>query len=264
MKLAVSNIGWDGNLDETVYSFLQGSGFQGLEIAPTRIFPDNPYVHISEARFFSDLLKRKYGLSIVSMQSIWFGKTENLFRSFAERQILLDYTKAAIRFAAAMSCKNLVFGCPRNRNIEEDRVPVDTVQDFFYEVGTYAASRGTVLSIEANPVIYHTNYINDTQSAITLAKEINSAGIAVNLDVGAMIANGEAVDILKGNEALLHHVHISEPYLKEIRHRTIHAELAELLRAGEYDGYISIEMGKQDTIDNLQTAMRYVMGVFGK
>lgn len=42
-KLAISNIAWHKNDDEAVYTAMQQAGFTGLEIAPTRIFPVEPY-----------------------------------------------------------------------------------------------------------------------------------------------------------------------------------------------------------------------------
>lgn len=43
MKLALSNIGWDAEYDRQVYELMKRHGFTGLEIAPTRIFPETPY-----------------------------------------------------------------------------------------------------------------------------------------------------------------------------------------------------------------------------
>ena len=42
MKLSISNIGWSQDNDETIYELMKKYDYQGIEIAPTRIFPDNP------------------------------------------------------------------------------------------------------------------------------------------------------------------------------------------------------------------------------
>ena len=49
MKLSISNIGWLSKQDSRVYEMMKKYGFSGLEIAPTRIFPENPYDHLKEA-----------------------------------------------------------------------------------------------------------------------------------------------------------------------------------------------------------------------
>ena len=43
MKLSISNIAWTPELDTEIYRIMARIGFGGLEIAPTRIFPENPY-----------------------------------------------------------------------------------------------------------------------------------------------------------------------------------------------------------------------------
>jgi len=71
MKLSISNIAWSPQWDKEMYRFLQKSGYTGIEIAPTRLFPEAPYEHCSEAQTFAVWLKDTYGLSVSSMQSIW-------------------------------------------------------------------------------------------------------------------------------------------------------------------------------------------------
>ena len=95
MRFAISNIAWKKEHDGEMYSFLQEQGIEGLEIAPTRIFPEEPYDKILEAGEWAKMLKEDYGLSIPSMQSIWFGRKEKIFSSQDEREILIQYTKKA-------------------------------------------------------------------------------------------------------------------------------------------------------------------------
>ena len=64
------------------------------------------------------------------------------------------------------------------------------------ELGAYAAKKGTAIGMEANPPIYHTNYVNDTGSALQLIEEVDEKGFLLNLDVGTMIQNKEAVEEL--------------------------------------------------------------------
>lgn len=267
MKLAISNIAWNETNDTEMYSMLNNFGFKGIEIAPTRILPQKPYQHLAEIKKFAAELQQKYKLSVPSIQSIWHGRTENIFKSAAERQILLDYTKAAIDFASSVGAKNIVFGCPRNRNVdiafnlaktEIEKIAVD----FFSELGAYAAAKGTVIGMEANPAIYNTNFINTTAEAIELIKIINSDGFRLNLDVGTMLANNENLSVLKNNVALISHIHISEPWLKAIKPRKIHHELYLLLTKEKYNNFISIEIGRTENLAELEQAIRYVKGVF--
>lgn len=257
IKLAISNIAWGPEDDGQVYRLMHRYGFTGLEIAPTRIFPERPYDKLCEADIWADTLRSRMGLIVCSMQSIWYGRQENIFGSGEERRLLLDYTKKAIGFAAAISCHNLVLGCPRNRVLQSPADPQAAIP-FFKRLGAYAATKDTVVSIEANPKIYGTNYINDTLSAIELVRTVDSPGFLLNLDTGTMIQNGESLDGLVGNIRYVNHVHLSEPRLKPISKRRSHQDLLGLLKAEGYEGFLSIEMGRTDDLASIEKIMDHV------
>jgi sugar phosphate isomerase/epimerase len=261
MKLSISNIGWEAKDDNAIYGLMNKYGFTGLEIAPTRIFPINPYNQLEGAAKWCENLKREYGFIIPSMQSIWFGRSENIFASIEERESLYDYTRQAIDFASVIKCGNLVFGCPKNRSIP-DGADAQGAVDFFKTLGDYAFSKGTVIGMEANPTIYNTNFINDTKSAIELIRKVGSKGFKLNFDMGTVVQNNEILDDLIGNVNLINHVHISEPGLKPIETREIHIELRRILETENYNGYISIEMGKTDCA-SIEKTMSYIREIFG-
>ena len=62
LKLAISNIAWDKADDEAVYAAMQQNGFTGLEIAPTRIFPEYPYENLTGAALFGGYLLNRWGV----------------------------------------------------------------------------------------------------------------------------------------------------------------------------------------------------------
>lgn len=260
-KLSVSNIAWSAIEDNKVYVKAQELGFLGIEIAPTRIFPNDPYAHSAKARAWSEKLKNEYGLSVSSIQSIWYGRTEKIFTSEIERNALIDYTKRAIEFAEVLESNNIVFGCPKNRYIPEN-LDEQIAVPFFKELGEYALAHNTVIALEANTPIYNTNFINTTKDAIEFVGRVDSDGFMLNLDTGSMIENGEGVLLLKGYTHLIHHVHISERELKPIQKRGLHKELKDLLKKIDYQGFISIEVRRQDNLINLFDMMEYVADVF--
>lgn len=262
MKLSISNIAWLPEQDRQVYEIMKKNGFSGLEIAPTRIFPERPYDHLSDAAKWAEDLKAQYGFSVPSMQSIWYGVKERIFGSENERTCLTDYTKKAIAFAQATGCRNLVFGCPRNRRLPDGADPEAAVS-FFRELAEHALLHDTVIAMEANPPIYNTNYINTTPQAMELAGTVRSDGFKVNLDTGTIIENKEPLSLLEGRIHMVNHVHISEPGLKMIQRRALHQELAELLRKENYQGYVSIETGRTESAAELEEVCAYVKEIFG-
>ena len=115
MKLSISNIAWDSVNDNKIYNCMKAFSFTGLEIAPTRIFPDAPYDCLKEAKQWKENLLEEYGFHIPSMQSIWFGRQENIFGTQRERDLLTMYTNKAIDFAAEIDCGNF---CAISEKIE--------------------------------------------------------------------------------------------------------------------------------------------------
>ena len=262
MRLAASNIAWTAENDAFVYQTLRSLGFTGLEIAPTRIFPNEPYAveHYANAMMFRQKIEREYGLHVVSMQSIWYGRQEKLFGSLEERESLMEYTKRAIEFAEVLQCPNLVFGSPKNR--VRGTADIQIAYEFFHVLGDYAAAHGTVLAIEPNPVIYETDFLTRTDEAIAFVEQINSKGLAVNLDVGTMVANGEPVELLMGKIKWIHHVHISEPFLNPIKERSVHSELSDTLRQTGYKGCVSLEAKCFAEREALEDALKYIKAKF--
>lgn len=261
MNLSISNIGWGEKDDDRVYRIMKKKGFSGLEIAPTRVFPVNPYDELGAARKWSWNLFQENGIVVSSMQSIWYGHAEKIFGSDEENIFLRDYTKKAVDFAVAVGCRNLVFGCPGNRTIPDGRTVDDAIL-FFRDLGEYAIARQCVIAMEANPAIYNTNFLNTTEEALCFVEKVHSKGFMLNLDVGTMVENVESVSVLEGFGSYIHHVHISEPRLKPIQVRKLHFELAKFLYDVDYKGFVSIEVGRQGRIERLSEMMDYVKSVF--
>ena len=259
MNLSISNIAWATEKNSQVYALMKEKNFSGLEIAPSKIFGNAPYSNLKAAAQWKNSIPFK----ISSMQSIWYGRTEKIFGTDTEREFLLNYTKKAVDFAQVIGCKNLVFGCPKNRYLPEG-IDKNIGVKFFREIAEYALNHETVIGMEANPAIYNVNYINTTADALNLIEEINSDGFKLNLDFGTIISNDESLKILRGKVHLINHVHISEPFLKPIERRNLHGELAELLQAEGYKNFISIEMATVDDLEILNSAIDYVKGVFGE
>lgn len=260
MKVTISNIAWQPENDAEMYAFLKEKKCGGIEIAPTRIFPENPYSDLNRVANFREELQSDYGLQVVSMQSICFGRNEAIFSSEDERNSLLEYIKQSIDFASVLGCNNLVFGSPKNRNINPNQEEIALA--YFSEIGKYAAEKNTIFAFEPNPVIYGTNFINTTNQAVDFVKECNVDGLKVNLDLGTVIYNEENLSVLEDNLKWINHIHISEPYLEEIQKRSLHQELASILRKGKYANYISIEMKGGSELEKIKDIIQYTQDVF--
>lgn len=257
MKLCFSNIAWSADADMRVYAHLQLLGFTALEIAPTRLFPDDPYAHAEAFAAFSRQLRRRFGLSPVSAQSILNGRQENLFEPLGAEALLSHLSRCAA-FCAAGGVENLVFGCPKNRQMPPDGTEADALS-FFRRAAEIARRAGCRLALEANLPVYGTNFINTTEQAFRFTRRCE--GLFVNLDVGTMLGAGESLALLEENLPLVSHIHVSEVGLAPIQRRELHRDLAALLRRKNYRFAVSVEMkneGEQAAMD----AAAYLAEVF--
>lgn len=256
MKLSVSNIAWSSARDCEMLGLLRSLGFDGLEVAPTRLFLSQPYAHARQAQAYSAMLFEQYSLRVSSVQSILFGVTQNLFGSGDERAFLRKYIRQSIDFAKSLACENLVFGCPKNRIIQ-DKNQYQTAVEFFRDLGEYAAQRNTVLSVEAVPVLYGTNFLNNTTEAAAFIREVSHPGCMLNADTGTMAYNNEPFSVLEQNIDLIRHIHFSEPNLAPVVRREWHKRLREL----PFEGYLSLEMRKPKDPEDLRGALAYLKEV---
>ncbi len=262
MNCSISNIAWEEKNDPKMYAFLQEKGYKALEIAPTRIFPENPYAQRGKASTWAKELENNYGLKISSIQSIWYGREEMIFGSEEERRILTDYTEKAMEFAVSIGCKNVVFGCPKQRN-NPDNQSMDIFYDFLAHCGDFALSVGTVFSLEANPKLYGTNVVNTTSEAFAVVEKISSSGLSVNVDLGTMLLEEEPVSLLKSHKNHINHVHISEKNLALIEKRESHQELKNILAEINYENYVSIEMKQAESLSLVEKTIEYIGDIYG-
>lgn len=267
MRLAISNLAWSDN-DKLYYEKMRQCGFLELEVAPTKIISDSPYEHLDKARDYASFLYQEYGISCCSIQSIWYKKTQSIFDK-KDASFLKDYSKKACDFALALGAKNLVFGCPKNRNMQDiSQASFDIAKEFFFAIAEYARKCNLCFGLEANPKVFGTNFINTTAQALAFIKEVNNTGLKLNLDMGTVLENGEDLAILKDNVDFISHVHISEnkglecKALGMIQKHNEHSILAKILQEASYKGAVSIEMLNIDNVQKIQESMDYIKGVF--
>ena len=163
-----------------------------------------------------------------------------------------------------MGIKNLVFGCPRNRNMPEgdEKQHLEIATAFFKELGDFALEHNTVLAMEPNPVIYNTNFLNYTKYACEFVKKVGSEGLKVNIDMGTMIYNKENPHLVKTYKNLVNHIHISAPNLAVIQQCSEYKTLKKVLSKIDYEGYLSVEMGNCNDIETVKQAVMFLKEAF--
>jgi D-psicose/D-tagatose/L-ribulose 3-epimerase len=245
-KLAISNIAWPAELNLEVLEVLERHGVHDLEIAPSKIWSRPNLVPLSEARRYKHDLARR-GFRIVAAQSLLFGRPDlTIFKEEEITRQTLAYLEGIIQLCAELGAEALVFGSPKNRRIGD--TPPEQVarvsESFFGALAEYAERVGTVVVLEANPPQYEADFVTRAQEAAMLVRAVNRPGLRLHLDTGCMSMAGDDIDrIFQDHQPLVHHFHISEPWLAPVNAATVdHGRFARCLRAHGYDRWLSIEM----------------------
>ncbi len=269
MKLSISNIAWEPSEDKEVFQLIQKYGFEGIELAPPKLFKDLSNVSDSEINVYLKYMK-PYNFKFPAMQSLLFGKPE--LRIFDEsRNDTLVYLKKVIDLAQKLDVKVLVFGSPKNRFIGDvDKNEAKKIAiEFFKELGEYAYLKDRCFCIEPNAKEYGCDFITNIEQSIELIKDVNSKGFRLHIDSAVMFMNNENIEKnLKIALPYTEHFHISEPFLELItNNKTNHEEFASILKKLNYDKWVSIEMKNNVLTSNVEAvnrSLKFVSEIYSK
>jgi sugar phosphate isomerase/epimerase len=268
MRLAFGNIAWSPDEDGAVAEQLRDNGFEGIEVAPTRLWPNwdgaTPQAAAASARAI-----REAGFTTPSFQSLLFGRPDlQVFGSHRQQADLLAHLGMVAKLAAAMQAKVLVFGSPKNRDRGE-LTPAQAMQSaipFFRQAGQLCAEVGVTLAIEANPVCYGCNFVTHWREAEELVRQCKHPGIGLHLDTACtLLAGDDPVAAVSQVVDILVHVHASEPDLGAFSSpRTDHLAMGQALKAAAYGGWCSVEMRRTSTaLASIQEAARLAARCYG-
>lgn len=247
MKLAMSNIGWEQHDDPSVLAALTAHGVTGIEVAPTKVWPDWIDADAEHARAYRSWLQDQ-GFAIPAMQAILFGRPElSLFDTSAGgvAAMVAHITRVA-ELAQALGATALVYGAPksRKRGSRSHEEALEIAGALFSRLGAICAAHDTRLCIEPNPPEYGCDFITNAADALTLVERVASPGFGLHLDAAALhMAGEELAPLLARALPWLCHYHISEPGLSgfvaaEVPHTRFLRSLGEV----GYGEWLSIEV----------------------
>ena len=256
MQIAVSVIAWHPNEDGQALHIVREAGIKNVEVVPSRVWSAvGGEVFQKEENFFVLLQTEK--LSPIAMQSLLYGRPDlSIFGTNDQLEETKSYFSKIIDKASSIGINTLVFGSPKNK-LRQGRTKQQADEEasvFFRYVGELSHNRGITFCIEPTPLMYGGDYLSSTREVISLLKQNKVPGLALNLDIGAILSNNE--DIETTIELALPytgHVHISMPKLNRVTTSyELHKSVASALRKGGYEGVVSIEMktdGENNTND---------------
>jgi D-psicose/D-tagatose/L-ribulose 3-epimerase len=250
MRLAISNIAWDVEEDESIVDLLHRYGVDAIDIAPAKYFPD-PANASDEDIVAVKTWWAARGIEVTGMQALLFGTSGlNLFSSSDVQQAMLDHLAAVCRIGAGLGAVRVVFGSPKNRDRSSltDQETNAIAVPFLERLGEIASAHGVCICLEPNPPRYGANFMTTSQETAQIVKQVAHSAIRMQFDTGAVTINGEScVEILEQHSHLIGHVHASEPDLLplgdwKLGARTDHAAVHEALARYLPGHLVTVEM----------------------
>jgi len=247
MRLAVSNIAWNDADEPTVFTLLRQRGVTGIEVAPTRLWPDwsgatPAAARAAHARYADE------GFDVPSFQAILFGKPD--LSLFGDALAFVDHISRVADLAAEFGARRLVYGAPksRDRGALSEAEAVARAVEVFHLAAAACTARNTMLCIEPNPPAYGCNFVTNSSEGLALVRAVDAPGFGLHLDTAGMVMAGEdPLAALIAARSHLHHIHASEPQLAPLAPASIdHARIGRTLRRIGYDGWVAVEMRRAD------------------
>ena len=245
MRLGASNLAWSPAAELEAFALLQGHGFKGVEVAPTRIagWDDLTPAVLHEYRSRCD----EFGLVVSSLQAIFFSCPEaKLLGSQAAFEAMCEQTRRVGEIAFALGATVAVFGAPRNR-LRGD-LDYDSSMKLGIErlriLGDIASKSELVLGIEPVPSYYGGDFLvraNEVALAIT---ECNHPSVRAHFDCACIELGGDNVGeaIARYFDTIVHY-HVAEQDLSSFSNpKCDHARAADALRSLGYGRWIVVEM----------------------
>ena len=250
MKLAVSNIAWDAAENASILGALPGWGVSGLEIAPTKLWPDWVGAGPDAARAVRDSVEAA-GLRIPALQSVLFGRPDDqLFGSADSVRGLVRHMRMVAELAGILGAAAIVFGSPRNRDRQALSLAeaMDRAVPVLREIGDACAAADTCFCLEPNPEQYQCNFLTHWQEVAELVARVAHPGVGIHLDTACIsLAGDDVVEAIAACGPVMRHFHVSEPALGGVARPSLdHARFGAALRQSSYGGFVSIEMRRQD------------------
>jgi sugar phosphate isomerase/epimerase len=267
MKLAISSLAWTPEEDDRVARVLEAHAVAGLELVPTKRWPDLASVSEDEITAYRRYWNAR-GIEIVALQAVLFGREDlTLFGSQAKRDEGIDYFASVFRMARTLGARVIVYGSPRNRQGVDGRDPsvIAVAEHYFRRLGALAREHAVCLCIEPLPAHYPCDFITTTTEALRFVDRVNDSGFGLHLDSASLYGADEDVPCaLAAARGRIEHVHLSEPGLAPVAPggRVPLAAFLRLLMQQGYGNWASIEMREAGSTgtnpDQIAVSLDYV------
>ena len=257
-KYAMCNEMYEGWDLERQFGYIAECGYAGVELAPFTLTPAGQAADVRQIspkrRQEICALAKRHGLAIVGLHWL-LAKTEGLHLTLpdpAVRQKTVEYGKALIDLCADLGGSVLVWGSPKQRNMEIGVTRTDAYQyaaDALQELAPKLIENNVTIALE--PLAPNeTNFLTNALETVELIERVQSPNVQLHLDCkamwgGEMNPDGSRrpmAEVIRQFAKYTVHFHANDPNLQgpgmgELDFNPIFEALYEI----NYKGWISVE-----------------------
>lgn len=258
-KYAMCNELFEGWSLEKQFDFTAACGYAGMELAPFTLTPSDAPANVcditAKKRAKIRKIAEKSGVEIIGLHWL-LAKTQGFHLTLPDadvRKKTVAYGKALTELCAELGGKIMVWGSPKQRNIE-----AGVTRDEAYKYAAEALSELVPL-LEKNDVTIaleplapsETNFLTSALETVALIQMIKSPNIQLHLDCKAMWGGEIApdgsrrpmADVIREFSPWTRHFHANDPNLQgpgfgELDFHPIFSALKET----KYTGWVSVEV----------------------
>lgn len=270
MKFAICNETYGDLPLAEVCRDVKACGYDGLEVAPFTLKEEPTTLTEAEARQAAKVV-HDHGLQVVGLHWLLVKPAGMHITTsdIAVRNQTTQFLQHLTRICAAMGGKVMVFGSPKQRNIEQGTSYDEAfarAADVFRAVSETAGPLGVTLALEPlSPK--EGNFLQTAGEAVKMIRAVDHPACRLHLDVKAMSSEADPIEkIIADHAAYLAHFHANDPNLRGPGFGDVDfGPIAGALQRVGYDGYVSVEVFDYtpDAHTIASESRRYLRGVFG-
>jgi sugar phosphate isomerase/epimerase len=233
MKLGVSNLAWEDNIDlNYLVDLFKDNNINYIEAVLSK-YIDWENINLDKLNRFISHIKSNE-LNIISTQSIFFNSNVKSFHDVNFKHHLQKVSDVCFNFHIQF----IVLGAPTLRNFKIDL----GLTDYFSYVNEILRNNNQILLIEPNSKTYNGNFFYTLREINEFITQNNFTNIKTMIDTHNILLEKEKpFENFLTYSDLIYHVHISENNLGDFIESQDHNILAHTLKNQNYQGLVIYE-----------------------